>query len=369
MNITSLRFEGFRNLEDGELEPCAGVNVLYGTNAQGKTNLVEAIWLLSGNRSFRGSKDSELIGFGREFARIGATFFSEGREQTAEIVYAKGKKEAFLNGIKQSGTSGLLGKLCAVVFSPEHLTLVKGSPAERRSFIDGAVCQIKPGFRGTLLEYNKTLQNRNALLKDIPRHPGLEDTLDAWDYRIAALGSSIIRIRKKYTARLNECAQIYHNGISEGREKLDIIYSSGVPEEHCSSLEDAREYMLKYLTDNRREDIASGFTSLGPHRDDLDIRINGGSVRNFGSQGQQRSCVLSMKIAEEELIKISASEEPIVLLDDVLSELDSARQEFLLNKIGDRQVFITCCEAASVERLKSGKLFEIKCGRAKESEI
>lgn len=363
MNITSLRFEGFRNLQDGEIEPCPGVNVFYGTNAQGKTNLIEAIWLLSGNRSFRGAKDSELIGFDREFAKIKAEFFSEGREQSAEIVFSKGKKEAFINGIKQQGTSALLGKLCAVVFSPEHLTLVKGSPAERRSFIDGAVCQIKPGFRGTLLEYNRTLQQRNALLKDIPRDPSLEDTLKAWDIRLAALGSSVIRIRMKYTAKLNERAQVYHSGISNGKEQLEIVYSTGIPKECSDSLESVRDYLEENLAKNRREDIASGFTSLGPHRDDIDIRINGASVRTFGSQGQQRSSVLSMKIAEEEIIKLSVSEEPIILLDDVLSELDGVRQGFLLNDISDRQVFITCCEPASVERLKDGRLFEIEQGR------
>ena len=367
MNITSLRFEGFRNLCDGVIMPCQGVNVFYGTNAQGKTNLVEAIWLLSGNRSFRGAKDSELIGFDKEFAKIGAGFFAEGREQTVQLIYSKGKKEAYINGIKQSGSSALLGKLCAVVFSPEHLTLVKGSPAERRSFIDGAVCQIKPRYRNTLSDYNRTLQQRNALLKDIPRHPSLEETLDAWDNRLSTLGSSIIRIRMKYVEKLCECAKMYHDGISHGKEKLDIIYSSSVPEENRSSLDEVRDYMLKQLFESRRDDIAMGCTSLGPHRDDIDIRINGGSVRTFGSQGQQRSCVLSMKIAEEELIKLAVSEEPLVLLDDVLSELDGERQEFLLNKIGDRQVFITCCEAASVERLSGGKLFEIKSGEVLNS--
>ena len=363
MRVELLRFEGFRNLEEGEIRFCPGVNVIYGTNAQGKTNLLEAIWLLSGNRSFRGSRDSELVRFGSEFAKLYAEFYSEGRLQTAQLIYAKGKKEAFLNGVKQKGASALLGKLCAVVFSPEHLSLVKSGPAERRDFIDGAICQIKPSFKESLSEYKRTLAQRNTLLKDITAHPELLDTLDAWDIRLASLGAGIIRVRMKYTSRLGEFAGSYHNGISHGTEKLDIEYLSSVPEEHRESAEAVRDYMLSYMQQHRREDMAAGFTSIGPHRDDIDIKINGGSVRTFGSQGQQRSSVLSMKIAEEELIKLSVSEEPLILLDDVLSELDPARQEFLLNELGDRQVFITCCEAASVERLRKGSSFRVSGGR------
>ena len=363
MIITSLEFEGFRNLCDGVIEPCRGVNVFYGENAQGKTNLIECIWLLSGNRSFRGARDSELVGFGRDRTKIKATFFSEGRDQTAEIVLASGKKEALLNGVKQKSSAALLGHLCAVVFSPEHLTLVKGAPEGRRSFIDGAICQIKPGFKDTLASYKRTLMQRNTLLKDIPRHPELEMTLDAWDLRIAVLGASVIRVRMKYVERLCECALRYHLGISNNSEKLNIDYFSTVPKEYCGTTDSVRDYIVSELRNRRRDDIAAGSTSIGPHRDDLEITINGSSVRRYGSQGQQRSCVLSMKIAEEELIRLSVDEEPLVLLDDVLSELDSRRQEFLLNEIGDRQVFITCCETASVERLKGGMLFEIDGGR------
>lgn len=366
MNVTALRFEGFRNLEDGEIKPCPGVNVFYGANAQGKTNLVEAIWLLSGNRSFRGAKDAELLRFGSEFARIHADFFSEGRDQSAEIVYSGGKKEAFINGIKQPSSSALLGKLCAVVFSPEHLSLVKGSPAERRKFIDGAICQIKPSFRETLLNYNRTLKQRNTLLKDLPRHPDLADTLDAWDQRLCLLGATIVRVRRKYVNKLCECAKRYHDGISNSSEELEIVYSGSAPSDKSSTLDEANAYMLEYVTKHRNDDILAGTTTFGPHRDDIDIIINGSSVRSFGSQGQQRSCVLSMKIAEEELIKLAVSDEPIVLLDDVLSELDPLRQEFLLNEIGDRQVFITCCEAASVQRLRGGSLFRINGGRIEQ---
>ena len=190
MIIKRLQFEGFRNLADGEIFPDSGVNVVFGTNAQGKTNLLEAVWLMSGNKSFRGSKDSELIQFGKNFARLKIDFFSEDRDQNAEILFQKGKKEVKLNGVKKASISSLIGKLCVVVFSPEHLSLVKSGPAERRRFIDNAICQIKPSYGESLSNYNKTLAQRNALLKDIPMHAELLDTLDIWDYRLARCSCS-----------------------------------------------------------------------------------------------------------------------------------------------------------------------------------
>lgn len=362
MIITKLQFEGFRNLDDGYIEPSSGVNVIFGTNAQGKTNLLEGIWLLSGNKSFRGSRDSELIKFGREFARLKISFYSEDRDQTAEILFLKGKKEIKINEVKQSSPSALIGKLGAVVFSPEHLSLVKSGPAERRKFIDNAICQIKQNYGEALSSYNKTLAQRNALLKDIPYHSELMDTLDIWDMRLANLGALIVRMRIQYVDRLCECAGKYHAGISENMEELDIVYNCGIDKKNSVTSSQIKEIIFEKLTENRNDDIREGYTNFGPHRDDIDILINSSRVKSFGSQGQQRSCVLSMKIAEAELIRIATGQEPVVLLDDVLSELDSKRQEFLLNKISGRQVFISCCEAASVDRLKNGKLFEVKKG-------
>ncbi len=365
MNITKLQFEGFRNLDDGEIFPDSGVNVIFGTNAQGKTNLLEGIWLLSGNRSFRGSRDSELIKFGRDFARLRIDFFADDRDQTAEILFLKGKKEVKINGVKQSAASALIGKLCVVVFSPEHLSLVKSGPAERRKFIDNAICQIKPSYGEAISNYNKTLAQRNALLKDIPFHADLLETLDIWDYRLSVLGASVIRMRLNYIEQLCKSAKKYHSGISNDMEDLEINYSCGISSEECDTGIKIRDRLIERITASRKDDLKEGYTSVGPHRDDIEILINGENVRAFGSQGQQRSCVLSMKIAEAELIRLATSQEPIVLLDDVLSELDSKRQEFLLNKIFDRQVFISCCEAASVERLKGGRLFEVKKGVVK----
>lgn len=363
MIIKSLKFEGYRNLSDSEIIPDESVNVIYGKNAQGKTNLLEAIWLFSGNRSFRGAKDSELINFGRENARLVIGFFSEDREQTAEILYLNGKKEVKLNGIKQSSAAKLMGKLCIVVFSPEHLSLVKSGPSERRKFIDNAICQIRPNFAETLSGYNKLVSQRNALLKDLPYHTELIDTMDIWEERLAVFGTSIIRMRINYIEQLCKSAEKYHYGISDGKEKLDISYVCGFDRELCIDKSKLVEEYRRTLRKARSEDIKDGHTSAGPHRDDVCIKINGDNVRSFGSQGQQRSCVLSMKIAEAELIKQAVDQEPIVLLDDVLSELDHKRQEFLLNKISDRQVFISCCERASVERLSGGRLFYVENGK------
>ena len=362
MIIKRLSFEGYRNLSDGKIFPDEGVSVVYGKNAQGKTNLLEAIWAFSGNRSFRGAKDSEYIGFGKEQAVVEIDFFSEDRVQNAQIIFKQGKKEVKLNGIKQSSVNKLMGKLCIVVFSPEHLSLVKRGPAERRRFIDSAVCQIRPNFSETLSEYNRLVTQRNALLRDLPYHSDLVDTMDIWEERLALYGASIIRMRINYIDRLCSTAEKYHYGISQGKEKLEISYSCAFKKELCNDREALIESYRSKLRETRKEDIKDVVTSLGPHRDDLCLKINGDNVRSYGSQGQQRSCVLSMKIAEAELIRQATEQEPIVLLDDVLSELDSRRQEFLLNKIADRQVFISCCERASADRLKGGKLFYVENG-------
>jgi len=249
-----------------------------------------------------------------------------------------------------------------VVFSPEHLSLVKSGPAERRTFIDSALCQIRPKFYETLKNYGQTLSQRNALLKDIPEHPELLDTLDAWNWQLAMYGVSVIRMRMNYVEQLCKTAAAYHFGISENKEKLELEYKCTFDVDAYKDTEALHKAFLEALDNSQSEDISRGFTTIGPHRDDMEIKINDINAKLFGSQGQQRSCVLSIKIAEAELIKMAVGQEPIVLLDDVLSELDSRRQEFLLNKINDRQVFITCCELESVKLLKNGKCFELISG-------
>lgn len=333
MKVLRLSWRNFRNLRAGEFEPCAGVNVIFGQNAQGKTNLLEALWLFTGGRSFRGAKDAELICRGEETAELKMAFFSEEREQAAAVRIADGRRTAELNGVPKGPCSALTGKFCAVVFSPEHLSLVSGGPALRRDFVDAALCQLRPGYASLLAAYNRTLFQRNALLKDIPRHAELMDTLGIWDARLAEFGGRVVRRRTAYLDALKEPAAAFYAGISGNRETLALAYRKSA------------EDLERALAEGRREDILLGHTSAGPHRDDVELSVDGVSARAYASQGQKRSAVLALKLAEAELLSRANGEKPAVFLDDVMSELDAGRQNYLINSLTDCQVFLTCCEA------------------------
>lgn len=363
MNVLGISLENYRNLAGCCIEPCEKVNVIYGKNAQGKTNLLEALWMFCGGHSFRGSKDAELIAFGKDHARLCARFNSYGREQNAEIKIFGGKREVCINDVPKKSASALIEKYSAVVFSPEHLNLVKRGPSKRRNFIDSAVCREKIKNAVIFSRYNKTLNQRNALLKDIYRHKELKETLDIWDDSLCVLGASLIRQRMEYIELLSSYASAYHDGISGGKETLEFSYLSSVNVEKEDDENTLRLKLKQAFSDSRKEDISSGYTNCGPHRDDINIVINGKKAKNFASQGQQRSAVLSMKLAEAAILKERTGENPIILLDDVLSELDSQRQDFLLNKVEDYQVFMTCCEKSDKEQLKNGKIFKIEDGR------
>ena len=350
MNILRLQYENYRNLQSGEMVPEKGINVIFGKNAQGKTNLLEAMWLFTGGRSFRGSKDADLIAYKEQRAELNLHFFSEEREQTAQIRIENARRTACLNEVPKKSVSELIGKFCAVIFSPEHLSLVREGPVFRRNFIDSALCQIKPSYAVLLTRYNHTLTQRNALLKDIPRHCELEDTLDIWDEKLIRYGEEIIRARTEYIKQINEPVQAIYAGICENKETIGLSYQKSA------------ENMSQSLKKARRDDIYSGHTSAGPHRDDLEIVIDGQSARAFGSQGQKRSAVLALKLAEAEVLRRKTEEKPVIFLDDVMSELDSERQDYLLNHLENCQVFITCCEPDSVKKLRNGSLFQMAGG-------
>lgn len=361
MKIQRVAFRNFRNLLPDELVPHEGMNVIYGQNAQGKTNLLEAIWLFTGGRSFRGSRDVELIAFGQELAQLELDFFSEEREQNAVLSIRGKKRSAIINGVDTGGVMDLVGKVRAVIFSPEHLSLVKEGPAMRRAFLDGAICQWKPVYAKLLFQYNRILQQRNALLKDIPRHAELLDTLDIWDEKLAQKGGALMLERTRYVQELTVPAGRVYDGISQGRETFSLRYRS-----LFSGEGDAATYAAAFqeaLGSSRREDLSAGFTTVGPHRDDLEIFVNELDARAFASQGQQRSCVLALKLAEAELLEHLAGEPPVVLLDDVMSELDAGRQDYLLYQLGGRQVFMTCCELEAVARFSGGGRFQMEQGR------
>lgn len=363
MKVNALEFLNYRNLSDNKIEPSERVNVIYGNNAQGKTNLLEAVWLFSGGHSFRGAKDSELIKFGENKARLFMDFFAGKREQKAEILYTGSKKEVIINSVKKSSAAYLAQHFSAVVFSPEHLTLIKNGPSLRRKFIDGSICQQDLRYAVRLNKYNQTLQQRNALLKEIQKHKELKDTLEIWDDVLIEIGAEIILKRLEFLEKLKVSAKELHKGISSGSEDLLIKYcSSSLKEEEKLSKGDIVSLLKREFKRVRREDIYLGVTNAGPHRDDLEFFINGKSARRFGSQGQQRSIVLSLKLSEARLMRDAFEEPPVVLLDDVMSELDLKRQDFLLRNTEENQVFITCCEPLERESIKSAKLFEVKNG-------
>lgn len=366
MKINSLEFENFRNLEKNKIFPNENTNVIFGENAQGKTNLLECMWLFSGGHSFRGSSEREFIKFGEKFAKIKLNFISQEREQNAQLRYTGNKKEVFINGVKKKSGAELIEKFSCVVFSPEHLSLVKAGPGIRRKFLDGALCQQKLKYAVYFSRYNKVLNERNALLKDINKHSELKDTLEIWDENLCYAGAYLIQQRIKYSEKLKERAKYFHSGISDGKEELDIQYVSTINEIDVENLEDIKEKFKQQLKKRLKEDLYFGYTTAGPHRDDINILINGLKAKSFGSQGQQRSAVLSLKLSEAEVLSEIKEEKPVLLFDDVLSELDSKRQDYLLNKIEGYQVFITCCEKSDKKQLEKGKLFLVNKGSITE---
>ncbi len=359
MKINSIHLEHFRNIENLSLN-FENMNIIYGENAQGKTNLIEAVYLFTGSKSFRGVKDSELVQFGFEQAKLDIAFENKNRCQNAQLIIDSGRT-ALLNGIKKKSASVLGDELKAVIFSPVHLSMIKDGPSQRRKFIDSALCQLKSGYRNVLKEYKKCLVQRNALLRDISFNPSVADMLEVWDTSLAASGAKIIYQRQKYIEALLPFAQEIFDGISHGNEKFDIAIRGNFDCRGLSTAQTENE-LMRILEKNRHMDSMNKTTSAGPHRDDIEILINSKSARSFASQGQQRSCVLALKLAEAALLKKMTGDEPLALLDDVMSELDGIRQDYILNHIKDRQVFITCCDADTILRLKKGKTFHIQNG-------
>ena len=359
MRVTELTFDGFRNLHPGRWNPDEGVNILYGDNAQGKTNLLEACWLFTGARSFRGAKDSELVQFGADGARLHMTFEAGGREQEADIAIRQ-RRQVSLNGIHLSSAAKLAGTFCGVVFSPAHLSLIKDGPEGRRRFIDAAYCQLKPAYIGALGEFQKALTQRNAYLKQC-RDSGTCDSgmLDLWDHTLAAAGARLTLARRHYVSRLQPlAAEIYH-GLSSGREAFAIEWDTPIT---ATTLPEMAAQWLEAFRQARRADLAVGFATVGPHREDLRVRIEGKEARSYGSQGQQRSAVLALKLAEATLLQEVTGEKPVAFLDDVMSELDTSRQDYILNHIHGWQVFITCCEPSTALRNTAAKVFQVKQG-------
>lgn len=368
MRLNKIKLKNYRNISELSLDLSPDINVFYGDNAQGKTNLIEAIWNFTGNQSFRGSKRSELLKIGEDSFFLQIDFEDGEREQSALIEYGA-KKRFLLNNVSVGSQSELGGSFFAVVFSPSHLSLIKDGPKNRRKFIDIAISEIKPQYRNYLLSYEKILNQRNALLKNYRNYSNLRENIEIWDYQLAKIGTIITIYRNDYVNKLIPIVNKIYSGLSSNRENFEIAYASTVFEDvkKITSYEDLfLEEYKSALSKSFEEDLKQGFTTVGIHRDDLILEIDKKDVRAFGSQGQQRSSVIALKMGEAKLLKLATNEEPIILLDDVMSELDESRQDYILNHVKNMQVFITCCDISNTLKLKKGRVFRIENGKVKE---
>lgn len=355
MIIKSLELADFRNYENLNISFDEGTNILYGDNAQGKTNILEAIYVSATTKSHKGSKDREIINFDKEEAHIRTYLSKEGEEIKVDMHLRKNKSKGIaIDGQKIKKAADLMGLLNVVFFSPEDLSIIKNGPAERRRFADMELCQLDHFYLYNLNHYNKIINQRNKLLKDMYFHPELKETLNIWDSQLVSFGSKIIERRKQFVEQLCEIIYEIHKNLSGGKEELLIEYEPDV------SIEEFEKKMKM----NQERDIRLKQTTTGPHRDDFSFIVNGIDIRKYGSQGQQRTAALSLKLSEIELVKKISKDTPVLLLDDVLSELDSNRQNTLLNSIGNIQTIITCTGLDEFinNRFTINKIFKVTNG-------
>ena len=361
MYFTELTLENFRNYTKETVKFHPKVNIITGQNAQGKTNLIEAISLMSIGKSFRTGKDSEMIRFKEDQCRVKATFIKNERENRIEFVIAKNGKAIKIDGCKTQKNSDLLEGAYIVVFSPEDLKIVKDEPEKRRRFIDRELCQLRSVYYKALGKYKKILQQRNALLRQDTID---EENLTVWDRALAEYGSVIIRDRSGFIKTLDVISRELHEKITNGKETLELQYEPSFSMEEGTDVVALKEAFFQALLRDRKQDKQKRTTTTGPHKDDIKILVNGIDIRHYGSQGQQRTAALAMKLAEIQLIKEEKVEEPILLLDDVLSELDEERRWFLLESLSDVQLFLTTTELDEpfLNRLAESKGYLVNSG-------
>ncbi len=370
MRLTGLTIRNFRNLESVNLSPAPGVNVIYGENAQGKTNLMEAVYLLTGQKSFRAARESDFVRFGEETARIEADFICQGRQKSAALALGS-KKQAWLSGVECT-PGELTGEFLAVVFSPGELALIQQGPAERRAFLDGAISQVMPRYLATLAAMSRILLQRNTLIADMQKSgnaAAMEPLLETWDRSLARAAYSVCHARARFLRRLAPpAAEIYQSICRRGDQPFRLSYQPSIPAPQGAdwaeiSPAEGEAHLRATLAAARGEDYKNYCTTLGPHRDNFEVTLAGVSARSFGSQGQQRSCALALKLAQCRVMEETLGEAPIILLDDVLSELDRTRREYFLRGEHPGQVFITCCDRGAARQLCGGAAFRMKEGR------
>ena len=359
MIIRSIELRNFRNYENLDIEFDEGTNILYGDNAQGKTNILEAAYMSGTTKSHKGSRDKEMIRFEENEAHIRTVVEKNDKQFQIDMhLRRNGSKGVAINKIPIKKASELFGILNIVFFSPEDLNIIKNGPAERRRFIDLELCQLDKLYLSDLTSYNKVLNQRNRLLKDIAYRPDLLDTLSVWDAQLIEYGRRIIDKRKTFVDELNQIIQQIHSNISGGKENLILKYEPNIDD----------IFFEDELSRAKNKDLKLCQTTVGPHRDDMLFSIDGVDIRKYGSQGQQRTSALSLKLSEIDLVRKSIHNTPVLLLDDVLSELDSNRQNYLLNSITDIQTIITCTglEEFVKNRFQIDKIFQVISGEVFE---
>ena len=360
MILKSIELKNFRNYEDLNLKFDSGTNILFGDNAQGKTNILEAAYVSGTTKSHKGSRDKDMIRFGEDEAHIRTLVEKQGKEYQLDIHLKKNRSKGIaINKVPIKKAGELFGILNMVFFSPEDLNIIKNGPSERRRFLDSEICQLDKIYLSDLTKYNKILMQRNRLLKDMMFQQELSETLPVWDMQLVEYGKRLIRRRRQFIEELSGIVTGIHKNISGDKEELILKYEPNI---------DA-EFLEDELNRVREKDKKYAQTSVGPHRDDISFFIHGVDIRKFGSQGQQRTSALSLKLSEIELVRQTIHDTPVLLLDDVLSELDSNRQNYLLNSIHDIQTMITCTGLDEIvrNRFQIDKVFHVIDGHVSET--
>jgi DNA replication and repair protein RecF len=355
MYLESAVFENFRNIDKFSCELVNGVNIFYGNNAQGKTNVLEGIYLFAGGKSFRHAKERDMICFEKENARISISYVTAQRQNNMEMRLARGvKKQMLKNGVKILKASEFIGNFKAVLFFPDHLGIVKNEPSVRRTFLDSAISQISPAYLASLIEYGKILEQRNALLKNYMSYgTSFDMTFAILSEKLSSAAARITAVRARYLERLSAIVDICLNDMTGSAEHISFEYitsiSACVGEDLFDISENEKRYRIAFSKNIEKEKIL-GVTLSGPHKDDFEIKLNGHAAKLFCSQGQQRSIALAMKLAEGEIAREKSGEMPVFLFDDVLSELDAERKNYILSKLSDRQVIITSCAESDFDK-------------------
>ncbi len=368
MRLGRIALSGFRNYDGETVEFGPAVNVISGTNAQGKTNLLEAVYLLTGAHSFRTRFDKDLIGFGCDWAEILADVEAGGREQTIRILLRRGQRRTVTVNAAKKTSAELAGVMTAVLFSPDDLYLIKEGAAARRRLMDTAICQLRSGYAQTLSDFNRLYENKTRILRDWREKPRLLDTLDEFSDGLARCSAKLIRYRASFVDRLAALSSPIHRDFSGGSEALSLRYTTvGTVTDPTAPAQEIYYQICEHQERHRQAELEAGQCLTGAHKDDIEISINGAPARTFASQGQTRTAALSLKLAEREIFRDETGEYPVLLLDDVLSELDSRRQEFVLNRIGGGQTLITCCEDETIRRRTGGRVLTVSGGRIRQT--